>query len=105
LAERCPTCGTARVPGARFCGSCGTRFVDGGGEGAATPRATNLDTSATERGKGGIERRMVSVLFADLVGFTATSESADPEDVREFLTRYFEATSQVIDRYGGSVEK
>ncbi len=52
-----------------------------------------------------LERRLVSVLFADLVGFTARSESQDPEAVREFLTRYFEAAGQVIDRYGGTIEK
>ncbi|HET9200714.1 MAG TPA: adenylate/guanylate cyclase domain-containing protein [Dehalococcoidia bacterium] len=51
------------------------------------------------------ERRLVSVLFADLVGFTPLSEDADPEAVREFLGRYFEAASQVIANYGGTVEK
>jgi class 3 adenylate cyclase len=45
------------------------------------------------------------VLFADLVGFTALSEDEDPEAVREFLMAYFERASQVIDRYGGTVEK
>jgi class 3 adenylate cyclase/tetratricopeptide (TPR) repeat protein len=52
-----------------------------------------------------IERRLVSVLFADLVGFTTRSESRDPEQVREFLGRYFEAATQVITTYGGQVEK
>jgi class 3 adenylate cyclase len=52
-----------------------------------------------------LERRVVSVLFADLVGFTARSESQDPEAVREFLTRYFEAASEVIASYGGTIEK
>ncbi|HEX5939493.1 MAG TPA: adenylate/guanylate cyclase domain-containing protein, partial [Dehalococcoidia bacterium] len=51
------------------------------------------------------ERRLVSVLFADLVGFTPMTEDADPEAVREFLGRYFEAASQVIANYGGTVEK
>ncbi len=48
---------------------------------------------------------MVSVLFADLVGFTTLSESRDPEDVRELLTRYFEVCRTLISRYGGTVEK
>ena len=48
---------------------------------------------------------MCSVLFADLVGFTPLSESRDPEEVRELLSRYFEAARTVIDRYGGVVEK
>jgi class 3 adenylate cyclase/tetratricopeptide (TPR) repeat protein len=51
------------------------------------------------------ERRLVSVLFADLVGFTSLSESRDAEEVREILTRYFETCRQVITRYGGVVEK
>jgi class 3 adenylate cyclase/tetratricopeptide (TPR) repeat protein len=47
----------------------------------------------------------VSVLFADLVGFTALSESRDAEDVRELLSRYFETCRRLVERYGGSVEK
>jgi len=51
------------------------------------------------------ERRLVSVLFADLVGFTTISEARDPESTRELLSAYFEASRQVIERYGGIVEK
>ncbi|HJT38297.1 MAG TPA: adenylate/guanylate cyclase domain-containing protein [Actinomycetota bacterium] len=51
------------------------------------------------------ERRLVSVLFADLVGFTSLSESRDAEEVRELLTRYFDASRDLIGRYGGTIEK
>ena len=51
------------------------------------------------------ERRLVSVLFADLVGFTAASEGRDAEDTRELLTRYFDLARTTIERYGGTVEK
>jgi class 3 adenylate cyclase/tetratricopeptide (TPR) repeat protein len=51
------------------------------------------------------ERRLVTVLFADLVGFTTISEGRDPEEVRELLTRYFDIGREVIERYGGTVEK
>jgi class 3 adenylate cyclase/tetratricopeptide (TPR) repeat protein len=51
------------------------------------------------------ERRLVSVLFADLVGFTTLSESRDSEDVRELLSRYFDASRRLIELYGGTVEK
>jgi class 3 adenylate cyclase len=51
------------------------------------------------------ERRVCSVLFCDVVGFTPLSESRDPEAVRELLTRYFEVARTVIGRYGGVVEK
>ncbi|MDP9293193.1 MAG: adenylate/guanylate cyclase domain-containing protein, partial [Actinomycetota bacterium] len=47
----------------------------------------------------------MSVLFADLVGFTTLSESRDPEIVRELLNRYFETATQIIGAYGGTVEK
>jgi class 3 adenylate cyclase/tetratricopeptide (TPR) repeat protein len=50
-------------------------------------------------------RRVTSVLFGDLVGFTALSESRDQEDVRELLSRYFDECRQIISRYGGTVEK
>src|SRR5207245_10231302 len=51
------------------------------------------------------ERRLVSVLFADLVGYTALSEGRDFEDVRDLQTRYFETARTVVERYGGTVEK
>ncbi|MGB6456707.1 MAG: adenylate/guanylate cyclase domain-containing protein, partial [Streptosporangiaceae bacterium] len=51
------------------------------------------------------ERRVCSVLFCDLVGFTPLSESRDPEAVRELLSRYFETARLIIGRYGGVVEK
>jgi class 3 adenylate cyclase/tetratricopeptide (TPR) repeat protein len=51
------------------------------------------------------ERRLVSVLFADLVGFTTLSESRDAEEVRDLLTRYFDIARQIIGRYGGTIEK
>jgi class 3 adenylate cyclase/tetratricopeptide (TPR) repeat protein len=51
------------------------------------------------------ERRLVSVLFADLVGFTPLSEKRDAEEVRELLTRYFDTCRALVHRYGGVVEK
>ncbi len=96
LAARCPTCGAPRTPGARFCGQCGTRLD-------VSPAA--VSTGATGPTPPATERRLVSVLFADLVGFTSRSETEDPESTREFLTAYFERASEVISRYGGTVEK
>ncbi len=47
----------------------------------------------------------MTILFADLVGFTTMSEEQDPEAVRDLLSRYFEVAREVIEGYGGNVEK
>ena len=51
------------------------------------------------------QRRLVSILFTDLVGFTTLVQDRDPEETRDLLTRYFEMASEIIGRYGGVVEK
>src|SRR3954452_16210678 len=90
LATGCPACGASIEPGDAFCAQCGTAL----GAIAAAPQAAPA-----------AERRLVSVLFADLVGFTRLSESRDSEDVRELLSRYFDVSRRLIDLYGGTVEK
>lgn len=88
-AVRCPSCAAEVVPGARFCSSCGT--VQPGESPSAAAQVS--------------ARRVTSVLFGDLVGFTSLSEDRDQEDVRELLSRYFDECRQVVERYGGTVEK
>ena len=61
-----------------------------------------LGASARQVGE---ERKVVSVVFCDLVGFTAASEQADPEDVDKMLTAYAEMTRGFIEAHGGVVEK
>jgi class 3 adenylate cyclase/tetratricopeptide (TPR) repeat protein len=95
LAVSCPSCGAENTPDSKFCGECGTAL-------AATP-SPQPKVAATPSPQA--ERRLVSVLFADLVGHTSFSEGRDAEDVRELLSRYFESARTVIERYGGSVEK
>src|SRR5918912_3232797 len=56
-------------------------------------------------GEASVERRIVSVLFADLVGFTSLSESLDPEDVALVQDAYFAGVRDTIARYGGRLEK
>ena len=100
LAAGCPVCGTLNTPGARFCGECGSTLD--GSDGTASARAV---AAAAPAAVPTAERRLVSVLFADLVGFTAISESRDAEDVRELLNGYFGTCREIVDRYGGVVEK
>ena len=114
LSLACPACGAPADAGARFCGECGAILAGGGAAGtSATPSTAATvsaptplaDSTAAALTATTSERRVVSVLFADLVGFTPLAESLDPEEVRELLTRYFDAARQVVGRYGGTVEK
>jgi class 3 adenylate cyclase/tetratricopeptide (TPR) repeat protein len=100
LAAVCPSCGSANAPSARFCGECGNALSSG------TPAAASQAPAGPPANPGPVaERRLVTVLFADLVGFTTLSEGRDPEAVRELLTAYFDLATDVIRRYGGTVEK
>jgi class 3 adenylate cyclase len=112
LALVCSNCGTANSPGVRFCGECGSPFGENAsrpaaattavaGAGSPTPATTGPAAAASPIA----ERRLVSVLFADLVGFTTIAEGRDHEEVRELLSRYFDVTREIIERYGGTVEK
>jgi class 3 adenylate cyclase/tetratricopeptide (TPR) repeat protein len=96
FAETCAVCRAVRIGSSRFCGNCGTRFPDGSAADAAATPAADIDRT---------ERRMVSVLFADMVGFTPFTESRDSEDVRETLDRYFEIARGAVERHGGVIEK
>src|SRR6266852_5356326 len=113
LPSTCPSCGAANPAGNRFCGVCGNALV--GTAPLSVPTPSSVDTSPTRRssipsGSPGVnlverERRLVTVLFCDLVGFTPLSEQLDPEDVREIQSLYFGRMSREIGRFGGTVEK
>jgi class 3 adenylate cyclase/tetratricopeptide (TPR) repeat protein len=81
----CVRCGKENPTAARFCQACGSSL--------ASPRPT------TE------ERKLVSVLFVDLVGSTARADRADPEDVRDTLRMYFDRVKSQIEQFDGTVEK
>ncbi len=81
----CPVCGHDNASGAKFCSECGAALV-----------------AASERRE---ERKVVTVLFADLVGFTSRAETLDPEDVRAVLAPYWERLRAELERFGGTVEK
>jgi class 3 adenylate cyclase/tetratricopeptide (TPR) repeat protein len=116
LAVTCPNCGEANRPEAKFCGNCGTALgglaVDRSAPGTASTAGADgpvsapvLTLEAQGASRAGAERRLVTVLFADLVGFTPFAEERDPEAVRDLLTRYFELAGLAIERHGGTVEK
>ncbi|MBM2823535.1 MAG: adenylyl cyclase class-3/4/guanylyl cyclase [Thermoleophilia bacterium] len=81
----CPSCGQENPEGFRLCGMCGASLV--------------AEAAARE------ERKVVTVLFCDLVGFTAKAEQLDPEDVRAVLGPYHSRLRAELERHGGTVEK
>src|SRR4051794_22693201 len=98
LAAGCPKCGFVNPPNAKFCSECATAL--------GAPRDGTVTAASTGiHGEAVAERRLVSILFADLVGFTPFAEERDSEDVRETLTKYFELAREVVARYGGTIEK
>lgn len=89
LAQTCASCG-ARIPeGFRFCGACGRPVREGAQEARAVPS----------------ERRPVSVVFADLVGFSTLAEQMDPEELRALMTATFAELSAAVEKREGTVEK
>jgi class 3 adenylate cyclase/tetratricopeptide (TPR) repeat protein len=81
----CPSCGRENPADARFCAQC----------------ATPLEEAPAARE----ERKVVTVLFCDLVGSTARAEQLDPEDVRALLSAYHARVRADLQRFGGTVEK
>jgi len=101
LALLCPSCGVANEPDMRFCGECATPLVA-----EATPSPSTTTRPGPPAAPASVaERRHLSVLFADLVGFTPFAEERDAEEVRDTLARYFDLAGEVIARHGGTVEK
>src|SRR5215467_1413731 len=100
----CPSCGEPITPGKKFCFSCGHPLN------ATLPALAAAQPGVTAASAGMAagpvaERRVCSVLFCDVVGFTPLSEARDPEAVRELLSQYFAVARTLIGRYGGVVEK
>ncbi|HUH81462.1 MAG TPA: adenylate/guanylate cyclase domain-containing protein [Solirubrobacteraceae bacterium] len=93
LTANCPSCGTPAPAGARFCISCGTAL--GGAPASAAPQP-----AATSE-----ERRTVTVLFADLSGYTSVAERLDHETVKMLIERCLNRFAEEVERFGGRVDK
>jgi class 3 adenylate cyclase/tetratricopeptide (TPR) repeat protein len=87
LLQTCPTCSATNLPGARFCGSCGS----------------SLEATAGRRLPG--ERRLATVVFADIAGFTNLSKTTDPEDLKELVDSCMTKLTAIVERYDGFVDK
>ncbi|MEK6710656.1 MAG: adenylate/guanylate cyclase domain-containing protein [Nitrospinota bacterium] len=122
LERLCPACGDAVQPGARFCGHCGGA-LESAPQAAAGPSPLGARAEAfakqipsytprhlvekvlTTRGAMEGERRQVTVLFADVCGFTGISENLDPEEVHRLMDRCFEILAHHIHRFEGTINQ
>ena len=101
--------------GFSFCTACGNPLTDTQSHHAQPAEGTadrltigSVGEQAVREvppGEAPSERRLVSVLFCDLENFTGLAESLDPEEVRDILSRYFEAARGIVARFGGTIEK
>jgi class 3 adenylate cyclase/tetratricopeptide (TPR) repeat protein len=96
LERRCPNCGEPAPPQARFCMACGT---------ALDAQPTTVQGPAQPVEAPPEERRRVTVLFADLSGYTAVAERMDPEAVKTLVDGALQRLGQEVERYGGTVDK
>src|SRR5262245_30617949 len=117
LAARCPACGHQPPPGAAFCDYCGTRLAGS----VPTPTALPLtlqppiphaytpkhlaEKILTARSALEGERRQVTVLFADLAGFTTIAEQLDPEEVHQIIDGCFERITAEVHRVEGTINQ
>lgn len=105
LVRGCPSCGAVARSSDRFCLECGSALTAARGNDQPTVPVAPVAAPPGSDPVPVSQRRLCSVLFTDLVGFTSLSEIRDPEEVRELLSRYFDVARRTIARYGGVVEK
>ncbi len=95
----CASCGSPLPAGARFCSQCGASTLTGGATAAPVGEAAVAEPVARH------ERRVLTVLFGDLVGFTSISDGADPEDVRARVRPFHDLVRREVARGGGTVAR
>jgi class 3 adenylate cyclase len=107
LERTCGVCGTANPPDARFCMNCGSALdaATPGPPSAPAPAPAAVREPAGTPEQPPEERRQVSVVFADLSGYTAVAERMDPEAVKSLVDRSLQRLGQEVTRFGGSVDK
>src|SRR3954453_7734178 len=110
ISVNCPACGVLNGREAAFCGGCGVALgilSPWWGPGPLPAGIAFCTACGTELARPGVllERKIVSVVFVDLVGFTAMAEALDPEEVRRLLGPYYQRVREGLEGYAGTVEK
>lgn len=126
LETRCPQCATVLRAGARFCGACGHRLAPSAAAAETSPSVSPpvapvappsarpiasytpkhlADKVLKARSAIEGERRQVTVLFADIAGFTSLAEVRDPEEVHQIVDRCFEAITAEVHRFEGTINQ
>src|SRR5262249_7136268 len=93
----CARCGFLNETGEKFCGGCGAPLGATAATRVAPPAADSLAADG--------ERRPATVLFADLVDYTRMSQHLDPEDVHALLERFYRVADEIVERFGGNIDK
>ncbi|MBV8559841.1 MAG: AAA family ATPase, partial [Acidimicrobiia bacterium] len=96
----CPSCGFVNPTGQHFCGQCGTSLNDASVVPAEPVRTSSFETTGSTG-----ERKLATILFADVVGFTSLSENTDPEAVARTVDAAFRRMAEVVESHGGTVDK
>jgi len=95
----CRKCGAPSAEGQQFCGDCGASLTDELGDELVRPVSGLADPSSVP------ERKLATVLFADVVGFTSLSERTDPELVARMVDSAFRELAAVVVEHGGTIDK
>jgi class 3 adenylate cyclase/tetratricopeptide (TPR) repeat protein len=105
----CLNCGTVNPPNARFCIECGLQLQPPGDQAAPQGTLTRNLSRQTQPLPDSLlspeERRIVTIMFADIMGSTPLADRLDPEDMRAMLAGYFNLMAKQIRKHGGTVEK
>ncbi len=108
LGATCPSCGRRNPPSGRFCLECGNALGGPSAEPAFASREAFMPAPLADKLRAGSssmegERKLISVLFADVVGYTAMSERTDPEDMRRLMRDIFDVMLDAVHRFEGTV--
>jgi class 3 adenylate cyclase len=104
----CSSCDTVNLPESKFCSQCGNLLaiidIPAADDKLLKRRRSDVDKSALDKAFAG-ERKLVTVLFSDMSGYTALTQRLDPEEVRDITARIFHEISTVVAKYEGFIEK